>query len=85
MVEFPQSSPNLTRMGQNLYELIKGGNLQLYPDIEMRISASHAIAIQSSRGWRIAKEKTSHKIDVIVALAMASLAAIESGHDWFFT
>jgi len=85
MVEFPQSSPNLTRMGQNLYELIKSGNLQLYPDTEMRISASHAIAIQSSRGWRIAKEKTSHKIDVSVALAMASLAAIESSHDWYFT
>ena len=85
MVEFPQSSPNLTRMGQNLYELIKGGNLQLYQDVEMRLSASHAIAIQSSRGWRIAKEKTSHKIDVIVALAMASLAAIESSHKWYFT
>ena len=84
MVEFPQSSPNLTRMGQNLYELIKGGNLLLYPDIEMRLSASHAIAIQSSRGWRIAKEKTSHKIDVIVALAMASLAAIEKSQVWYF-
>ena len=85
MVEFPQSSPNLTRMGQNLYELIKGGNLQLYPDIDMRLSASHAIAIQSSRGWRIAKEKTSHKIDVIVALAMASLAAIVSGQNRYLT
>ena len=85
MMAFPQSVPNLTRMGQNLYELIKGGNLLLYPDVDMRLSASHAIAIQSSRGWRIAKEKTSHKIDVIVALAMASLAAIESSHNWYFS
>lgn len=76
MVEFPQSVPNLTMMGQNLYELIHGGNLVLYPDDYMRTCASHAIAIQSSRGWRIAKEKTSHKIDAIVALAMSTLAVI---------
>jgi phage terminase large subunit-like protein len=79
MVEFPQSLANLTSMSTNLYELIKAGNLILYPDAAMRLAASHAIAIQSSRGWKISKEKTSHKIDVIVALAMASLAAIERG------
>jgi phage terminase large subunit-like protein len=77
MVEYPQSVPNLTAMGQNLYDLIKFENLVLYPDDFMRTCASHAIAIQSSRGWRIAKEKTSNKIDVIVALAMASWAAVE--------
>jgi len=77
MMEYPQSIPNLTAMGQNLYELVKGGNLVLYPDDFMRICASHAIAVQSSRGWRIAKEKTSHKIDVIVALAMSALAVIQ--------
>jgi hypothetical protein len=43
----------------------------------MRRSVSHAVALQSSRGWRIAKEKTSHRIDVIVSLAMASLAAVD--------
>lgn len=84
MVEYPQSVPNLTAMGQNLFELIKGGNLILYPDEFMRTCASHAVAIQSSRGWKIAKEKTSYKIDVIVALAMAALAAlaaVEKGRD----
>jgi phage terminase large subunit-like protein len=83
MTEYPQSVPNLTSMGQNLYELVKGGNLVLYPDEFMRTCASHAVALQSSRGWRIAKEKTSFKIDVIVALAMASLAAIEKGNVWY--
>ena len=78
MVEFPQSVPNLTQMGQNLFELIKSKNIVLYPDREMRISVSHAIAVQNPRGWRIAKEKTSYKIDVIVALGMAALAAIEN-------
>jgi len=85
MTEYPQSVPNLTSMGQNLYELIKAGNLVLYPDDFMRTCASHAIALQSSRGWRIAKEKTSFKIDVIVALAMASLKAIEKGEVWLIT
>jgi phage terminase large subunit-like protein len=79
MVEYPQSVPNLTVMGQNLYDLIQDRNLVLYPDGFMRTCASHAIAVQSSRGWRIAKEKSSYKIDVIVALAMASLAATEHG------
>jgi phage terminase large subunit-like protein len=83
MVEFPQSVPNLTQIGQNLYELVKGGNIVLYPDKDMRTSASHAVAMQSSRGWRIAKEKTSHKIDVIVALAMASLVSIEQSQVWY--
>jgi phage terminase large subunit-like protein len=85
MTEYPQSVPNLTSMGQNLYELVKGGNLSLYPDDFMRTCASHAVALQSSRGWRIAKEKTSFKIDVIVALAMAALAAIEKGEVWLIS
>jgi phage terminase large subunit-like protein len=77
MVEFPQSLPNLTAMSQNLYELVKAHNLVLYPDEFMRTCASHAVAVQSSRGWKIAKEKASFKIDCIVALAMAAHAAVE--------
>ena len=42
----------------------------------MRLSASRAIAVETVRGWRIAKEKQSHKIDVVVALAMSALAAV---------
>lgn len=85
MVEYPQSVPNLTNMGQNLYELIKARNIVLYPDAQLRTQAGHAIALQTSRGWRIAKEKTSHKIDAIVALAMASLAAIEVSPTWWIS
>ena len=33
------------------------------------------MAVESGRGWRIAKEKASHKIDVVVALAQAALGA----------
>ena len=90
MVEYPQSSPNLTASSQNLYELIKGRNLVAYPDAAIRLAVSRAVAIESPRGWRIAKEKQSHKIDVVVALAMAALAAVQnpsrydSSYDWVF-
>jgi phage terminase large subunit-like protein len=77
--EFPQSTPNLTAASQNLYELINGRNLVAYPDPAMRLAISRAVAIESSRGWRITKEKQSHKIDVVVALAMAAFAAIKTG------
>jgi phage terminase large subunit-like protein len=75
MVEFPQSVPNLTEASTNLYELIKGRGLAVYPDVDMRLSVSRAVALETSRGWRIAKEKVSHKIDVVVALAQAALGA----------
>jgi hypothetical protein len=39
------------------------------------------VALETSRGWRIAKEKQSHKIDVVVALAMAALGAVRSGQE----
>jgi phage terminase large subunit-like protein len=79
MIEFPQSVPNLTESSTNLYELVKGRNLTVYPDEEVRLAVSRAVAIETSRGWRIAKEKQSHKIDVVVALAMAALSAVQQG------
>jgi hypothetical protein len=45
----------------------------------MRLASSRCVALETSRGWRIAKDKVSHKIDVIVALAMAALAAVSKG------
>jgi hypothetical protein len=75
--EFPQSVPNLTAASQNLFELIQGKNLAIYPDAAMRLAISRAVAIETPRGWKISKEKQSHKIDVVVALAMACHAAVE--------
>jgi phage terminase large subunit-like protein len=85
MVEFPQSMQKLTEASTNLYELIKGRNLIVYPDAGMRLAIQRAIAIETSRGWRIAKEKTSHKIDVVIALGMAALGAVQasgSSYGW---
>jgi hypothetical protein len=69
--EFAQSTPNLTAASQQLYELIHTQGLMVYPDGAMRLAITRAVAVESTRGWRIAKEKTSHKIDCVVALATA--------------
>ena len=66
MLEFPQSVPNLTGASTNLYEIIKGRNLIVYPDDDPRLAISRSVALETTRGWRIAKEKASHKIDVVV-------------------
>ena len=76
MVEFAQSVPNLTAASQNLYELIKARGIQLYRDNDIRLAAQRAIAVETVRGWRIAKERQSHKIDIVVALAQSALACI---------
>jgi hypothetical protein len=50
-----------------------------YADDEIRLAVQRAVALETSRGWRIAKEKASHKIDVVVALAQAALGAVQQG------
>lgn len=73
MEEFPQTGSNLTEIGQNLYDLIEYQNLVLYACKDMRYEASCSIAKETTRGLRIMKEKSTQKIDQIVALAMAAL------------
>jgi phage terminase large subunit-like protein len=79
--EFPQSSANLTAASQNLYELIEGRNLLCYPDTAIRLAVSRAVAIETPRGWRITKVTQSHKIDVVVALAMSAHAAVQANKE----
>ena len=75
--EYAQTIPNLTAATSNLFDLISARQLILYPDAAMRLAVSRAIMIESSRGFRLAKDKQQHKIDVIVALSMAALAAVK--------
>jgi phage terminase large subunit-like protein len=77
MIEFNQTVGNLTAASSNLYELVKGRNLIVYEDPELHLAVQRAVAIETSRGWRIAKDKATHKIDVVVALAQAALGAVE--------
>jgi phage terminase large subunit-like protein len=78
--EYPQTSGNCTAMGQALFDLLTGKNIRLYTSVELRAQALNTVSVESTRGWKISKEKTSQKIDAIVALAMAAVAALDHGH-----
>jgi phage terminase large subunit-like protein len=82
--EFPQTVPNLTASSQNLFDLIQSQALVLYPNEEIRLAVSRAVAIEGPRGWRIGKDKQAFKIDVVVALAMSVHAAcVAQGEPYF--
>src|SRR6185312_12355859 len=55
MHEYPQTIGNLTAASTNLFEIIKHRNLAVYPDDDMRLAVSRAVAIEGSRGWKISK------------------------------
>jgi phage terminase large subunit-like protein len=78
MQEFPQTSANLTTAGQTLFELLKTRAITLYPDSELRRHALNAVAVNSGRGWRLAKEKSSRKIDGLAALSFAVVGAFRA-------
>ena len=87
--EYPQTRPQLDGGDEQLIRSNpKPKPLLLYPD------AAHAVggdlvrsSSRSSRGWRLDKLKQQHKIDVVVALSMACLAAVRGqgkpGYDLF--
>ncbi len=79
MREFPQSVPNLTEASTNLYELVKGGNLAVYRDDALRKSVMSAVAVETARGMKLSKRRTSEKIDAVVALSLAALGATKGG------
>jgi len=74
--EYPQTLGNLTQATSNLFDLINQRQLVLYPDAAMRLAVSRAIISENSRGWKLDKLKQAHKVDVVVALSMACLAAV---------
>jgi hypothetical protein len=79
--EYPQTSGNVTLMAQTLFDLLNGRNLRMYPSAELREQALNCVALDSPRGWKITKERARHKIDAIVALAMACVAAMDAEPD----
>jgi hypothetical protein len=89
MVEYPQSIERLTAMGENLFSLIKGRNLLVYPDEQVRTAVLRAVAQEGNRGWKIDKLRQRDHIDIVVSLGMAALAAVRGqsvpGYDKFYT
>jgi phage terminase large subunit-like protein len=76
--EYAQTSAALMAASQNLYELIHTGAISVYPDSAMRLAISRAVSLEGVRGWKLGKEKHAHKVDVVIALAMAAHAAVQS-------
>jgi phage terminase large subunit-like protein len=76
--EYPQTSGNLAAATMNLLDLIQAERLLVYPDQNIRTAMAQAIAVETPRGLRISKDKQSHKVDAVVALSMAALAAVRS-------
>jgi phage terminase large subunit-like protein len=79
MVEWPQSSGNLSLMGGNLLELITRRQIVAYPDNALRQAISKTVAIENSRGWRLGKTKEADRVDLAIALAMAAIAITQAG------
>jgi len=80
MREFAQTPANLTLIGCNLFELIRGASLVTYHDDGIRLAISRAVVKENARGLQITKEKSAHKIDIVIALAMAAYAATQQSH-----
>jgi phage terminase large subunit-like protein len=70
MVEMPQTNQRV-EADQALYDAIVGRTLRHYRHPELTEHMINAVAIESPRGFRLAKEKASRKIDAAVALSMA--------------
>ena len=81
--EYPQHPANLTALAQNLFDLITDRNLAVYPNEATRLAISRAVAVESGRGWRITKEKQAHKIDFVIALGLAALAAVRAQANFY--
>lgn len=77
MVEFPQTNLRI-EADQQLYDAIISGTLRHYNDPNLNQHIRNAVAIESPRGFRLAKEKTSLKIDLAVALSMSLYGAVKS-------
>jgi hypothetical protein len=58
--------------------------LVVYPDADLRLAISRAVAIEAPRGWRIGKDKQTHKIDIVIALAMAAHAAVQGQNEYTY-
>jgi len=70
--EFPQTVDRLTACGQCLYDLIKYHVLELYPDSAIRSHLLAAVAKTTPRGFRIVKDVKSKRIDIAIAMSMAT-------------
>jgi len=71
MLEFPQTNARVAS-DTALYDAIIGKTIKHANHPELNEHVANAVAKEGTRGLRLAKEKTSRKIDLVVALSMAA-------------
>lgn len=76
---FPQTQPNLTLATETLYNALTNRRLRLYDAPNLRQHVLNAASVETSRGFRLSKEKQSLKIDGAVALSFACVANGQTG------
>ena len=74
VIEMPQTGARV-EADQSLYDAINSQTIRHYNDPQLNDAIQNAVAIETPRGFRIAKEKTKNKIDAAVSLSMAHSAA----------
>lgn len=70
MIELPQTTGRI-EADQALYDAIIARTIRHYGDPTLTEHVRNAVAIETPRGFRLAKEKAALKIDAAVALSMA--------------
>jgi phage terminase large subunit-like protein len=73
---FAQTLPNLTLCAETLYSALTNQRLRVYNAPDLRQHIINSSSVETSRGFRLVKEKSSLKIDGAIALAMACVAAL---------
>ncbi len=76
VVEISPTLGNCVAFSQCLFNLLKSRGISFYESEEIRISLINCKVIYSTRGWRIVKKSGTKKIDLAIALAMASYGAV---------
>jgi phage terminase large subunit-like protein len=82
--EFAQTTAHMTAASQHLFNLVESQALVLYPDRDMRLAASRTVGVETGLGMRITKQTSSHKIDSVIALAMACYATAQAEKEPYF-
>jgi hypothetical protein len=76
VVELAQNAGRV-ESDQALYTAIIGRTIHHYNDPTLNEHIKNAVAVETLRGFRLAKEKTSLKIDAAVALSMSHYGALD--------
>jgi hypothetical protein len=76
VIELAQNSGRV-ESDQALYDSVMSKTLRHYGDADLNEAIKNAVAVETPRGFRLAKEKTSKKIDAAVALSMSCHGALK--------